>query len=67
MVGGVSMFSGSALCTAGAAATLGISCFVGAPAIATGAALSAHGLSLIKNGLENDTDANLISESSFHT
>ena len=28
----------------------------------TGAAISAHGLSLIKNGLENDTDANLIDD-----
>jgi hypothetical protein len=53
---------GSALCTVGAGATFGISCAAGAPAMAVGAVMSAHGLSVIKNGLENDTDANLIDD-----
>ncbi|NJL51733.1 MAG: hypothetical protein HC930_05030 [Hydrococcus sp. SU_1_0] len=53
---------GSALCTVGAGATFGISCAAGAPAMAAGAIISAHGLSVIKNGLENDTDANLIDD-----
>ena len=60
--GGAAIASASSLCLAGAGATLGASCFAAAPAIASGAALSAHGLSLIKNGLENDTDANLIDD-----
>ncbi|MEM7590151.1 MAG: hypothetical protein AAF383_01275 [Cyanobacteria bacterium P01_A01_bin.83] len=60
--GGAAVISGSSLCLAGAGATLGASCFAAAPAIAGGAALSAHGLSLIKNGLENNTDANLIDD-----
>jgi hypothetical protein len=53
---------GSALCTVGEGATFGISYAAGAPAMAVGAVMSAHGLSVIKNGLENDTDANLIDD-----
>ncbi len=60
--GGAAVVSASSLCLAGAGATLGASCLAAAPAIASGAALSAHGLSLIKNGIENDTDANLIDD-----
>ncbi|MEO1005729.1 MAG: hypothetical protein AAFW67_07735 [Cyanobacteria bacterium J06638_38] len=60
--GGAAVISASSLCLAGAGATLGASCFAAAPAIASGAALSAHGLSLIKNGIENNTDANLIDD-----
>ena len=60
--GGGTFLGGAALCTVGAGATFGISCAAGAPAMVTGAAISAHGLSLIKNGLENDTDANLIDD-----
>jgi hypothetical protein len=41
---------------------IGISCAAGAPAMAVGAVVTAHGLSVIKNGLENDTDANLIDD-----
>ena len=62
VAGGGTFAGGAALCTIGAGATFGISCAAGAPAMVTGAAVSAHGLSLIKNGLENDTDANLIDD-----
>ena len=60
--GGAAIVSASSLCVATAGATLGASCFAAAPAIASGAALSAHGLSLIEKGLRNDTDANLIDD-----
>ena len=62
IAGGGTFAGGAALCTVGAGATFGISCAAGAPAMVTGAAISAHGLSLIKNGIENDTDANLIDD-----
>ena len=60
--GGGTFLGGAALCTVGAGATFGISCTAGAPAMVTGAAVFTHGLSLIKNGIENDTDANLIDD-----
>lgn len=60
--GGGTFLGGAALCTVGAGATFGISCAAGAPAMVTGAAVFTHGLSLIKNGIENDTDANLIDD-----
>ncbi|MEL6461351.1 MAG: hypothetical protein AAFQ91_24490, partial [Cyanobacteria bacterium J06621_15] len=60
--GGSAIIGASSLCVATAGVSFGGSCLAAVPAIASGAALSAHGLSLIKNGIENNTDANLIDD-----
>ena len=54
ITGAVGTFGGGGLCFTG------IGCVAGAPAVVAGLAVQAHGLAVIKNGLENDTDANLI-------